>query len=70
MALFLFRVQNVATRSELRRINAMHPVQKIKPDSSGLDRATQRRRVCAANEFLRGGNARAKTVFCRTLVSQ
>ena len=37
MALASFRVQNVANRSELRRINAMHPVQKNKPDSSECD---------------------------------
>jgi hypothetical protein len=37
MALNPFRVQNVATRSELRRINAMHLVHKNKPDSRALD---------------------------------
>jgi hypothetical protein len=41
MVLILFRVQNVAKRLDLRRINAMRFVHKIKPDSSGLDPATQ-----------------------------
>jgi len=40
MALISFRVQNAANRSEPRRINALHNVQKIKPDSSGLVPAT------------------------------
>src|SRR5438132_1338501 len=35
MVLNSFRVQNVANRSEPRRINAMHFVQKFKPDSRG-----------------------------------
>jgi short subunit dehydrogenase-like uncharacterized protein len=34
--LILFRVQNVAKRLDLRRINAMRFVHKIKPDSSAL----------------------------------
>ena len=32
----LFGVQNVAKRLETRRIKAMHPVHKNKPDSSGV----------------------------------
>jgi MFS superfamily sulfate permease-like transporter len=36
MVLILFRVQNVAKRLDLRRINAMRFVHKIKPDSSGI----------------------------------
>jgi hypothetical protein len=36
MVLILFRVQNVAKRLDLRRINAMRFVHKIKPDSSGV----------------------------------
>ena len=36
-----FRVQIVAKRLKHRRINAMHLVYKIKPDSSGLVRAIQ-----------------------------
>jgi hypothetical protein len=52
MALILFGVQNVANRSESRRINVMHLVQKFKPDSRGLDPATQPRRVGGAkNEY-------------------
>jgi len=33
----LSRVQNVAKRLEASRINTVHPVQKFKPDSTGLD---------------------------------
>jgi hypothetical protein len=50
--LILFRVQNVAKRLDLRRINAMRFVHKIKPDSSGVDPATQPPRVCAAKDSL------------------
>src|SRR5258708_35105210 len=61
MVLSSFRVQNVANRSEPRRINAMHFVQKFKPDSRGLDPATQSPRVGVATdsfvsgEIMRGG---------------
>jgi hypothetical protein len=40
MVLILFRVQNVAKRLDLRRINAMRFVHKIKPDSSGTNLGT------------------------------
>src|SRR5882724_9776203 len=50
MVLVLSESRTSANRSEPRRINAMRHVHQLKPDSSGLDPATQPRRVCAAND--------------------
>ena len=62
MALTLSRVQNVSNRSEPRRINAVHRVEKNEPDSSALDGAIQPARVHAPSESLTAWMAREFTL--------
>jgi hypothetical protein len=51
MVLILFRVQNVAKRLDLRRINAMRFVHKIKPDSSGAAPAIAALALCGCQSM-------------------